>query len=67
MRVLQDQYYPVKLDNTNRIVVLDEAGNIRPEAVKELSKENKINIAKIVWLSRKDSPKLYGSIVLYDG
>jgi hypothetical protein len=30
-----------------------------------LEKENEVKIAKVSWLSRKDSPKAYGSMVVY--
>jgi hypothetical protein len=65
LRVLRDQYYPVKVDNANRTAVLDEKGEIRPGAAETLGKENNITIAKLVWLSKKDTHKLYGSMVVY--
>ena len=30
-----------------------------------LGKENNVQIAKLAWLSKKDNPKAYGSIVIY--
>ena len=30
-----------------------------------LGKENEVNIAKIIWLSRRDKGKAYGSMVVY--
>ncbi|EED22525.1 conserved hypothetical protein [Talaromyces stipitatus ATCC 10500] len=65
MRILCDQLYPVKIDNTNRTAVLDADGNILPGAAEALGKENNVNIAKISWLSKKDSHKAYGSMVVY--
>ncbi|EED17393.1 conserved hypothetical protein [Talaromyces stipitatus ATCC 10500] len=65
MRVLRDQLYPVKIDNANQTAVLDADGNILPGAVEVLGKENNVNIAKISWISKKDSNKAYGSIVVY--
>jgi hypothetical protein len=65
LRVLRDQLYPIKVDNANRSAVLDQNGSIRPEAVEVLGKENEVRIAKIAWLSRKDTAKAYGSIMIY--
>jgi hypothetical protein len=64
-RVLRDQLYPVKVDNANRTTVLDKDGNILLGVVEALGKENEVDIAKIAWLSRKDVPKAYGSMVVY--
>jgi hypothetical protein len=65
VRVLRDQLYPVRIDNANRTAVLDAEGNILPGAAEALGRENEVNIAKIAWLSRKDSGKAYGSMVVY--
>lgn len=64
-RVLRDQLYPVKVDNANRMAVLDSEGNILPGAPEALGAENKVSIAKISWLSKKESGKPYGSMVVY--
>ncbi|EED11596.1 hypothetical protein TSTA_107870 [Talaromyces stipitatus ATCC 10500] len=64
-RVLRDQLYPVKIDNANRTAILDIDGNVLPGAVEALGKENNVDIAKITWLSKKDSNKAYGSMVVY--
>jgi hypothetical protein len=64
-RVLGDQLYPVRIDNANRIAILDTDGSILPGAAEALGKENEVNIAKIAWLSRRDSAKAYGSMVIY--
>ena len=64
-RVLRDQLYPVKVDNANRTAVLDADGNVPPGAVEALGKENEVNIAKIAWLSSKETYKAYGSMVVY--
>jgi hypothetical protein len=64
-RVPQDQCHPVKVDNACRTAVLDEHGELRTGAVEMLEKENEVRIAKISWLSRKDLPKAYGSMVVY--
>lgn len=64
-RVLRDQWYPVKVDNACRTALLDEHGELRNGAVEMLEKENEVRIAKVSWLSRKDLPKAYGSMVVY--
>lgn len=64
-RVLRDQWYPVKVDNACRTAVLDEFGELRTGIVEMLEKENEVKIARISWLSRKDLPKAYGSMVVY--
>lgn len=63
--VLWDQWYPVKVDNACRTAVLDEFGELRTGIVEMLEKENEVKIAKVSWLSRKDLPKAYGSMVVY--
>lgn len=64
-RVLRDQWYPVKVGNACRTAVLDENGELRVGVTEMLEKENEVNIARLSWLSRKDSPKAYGSMVVY--
>lgn len=64
-RVLRDELYPIKVDSVNRTAVLDENGNIRQGAAEALGQENETTVAKISWLSKKDVPKAYGSMVVY--
>jgi hypothetical protein len=64
-RILRDQLYPVKVDNVNRSAVLDSEGNVLVGAAEALGKENNVTIAKISWLSKRDSGKAYGSMVIY--
>ena len=64
-RVLRDQLYPVKVDNINRAAVLDQEGKVLPGAMEALGQENEVQVAKMAWLSRKDSVKAYGSMVVY--
>jgi hypothetical protein len=64
-RVLRDQWYPIKVDNACRTAVLDKNGEVRAGVTEMLEKENDVKIAKLSWLSRKDSPKAYGSMVVY--
>jgi hypothetical protein len=46
-RIIQDDLYPIRVDSINRTAVLDEAGNVRPEAVEALSKENDTQVTKV--------------------
>jgi hypothetical protein len=64
-RVLRDQWFPVKVDNANRTAILDHEGKVREGAAEALGKENGVQIAKLAWLSRKDTGKAYGSMVIY--
>ncbi|EED17169.1 conserved hypothetical protein [Talaromyces stipitatus ATCC 10500] len=65
IQALQTQLYPVKIDNANQTVILDRDSNVLPGAIKTLGKENNVDIAKISWLSKKDTNKAYGSMVVY--
>ncbi|KAM9873442.1 reverse transcriptase [Verticillium dahliae] len=65
VRVFRDELYPVKFDNVNRTAVLGENGNIRPGAAQVFGQENEATVAKMSWLSQKDIPKAYGSMVVY--
>ncbi|KAJ5085332.1 hypothetical protein N7532_010103 [Penicillium argentinense] len=64
-RVLRDELYPIKVDSVNKAVVLDEKDEIRAGATAAFSEENEVTVAKIAWLSRKESAKAYGSMVVY--
>jgi len=64
-RVLRDQLYPVKVDNVNRTAVIDSDSKILPGAAEALSQENDVQVAKVAWLSRRDTAKAYGSMVVY--
>lgn len=65
VQVLQDKLYPIKVDSVNKAAVLDENDEIRAGAAAVFSEENEATIAKIAWLSRKESGKWYGSMVVY--
>lgn len=65
LRALRDQFYLVKVDNANCSAELDRDGSIRPEAAEVLGRENEVRIAKMAWLSKKDTAKAYGSMVVY--
>ncbi|KAH8193570.1 hypothetical protein TruAng_012264 [Truncatella angustata] len=64
-RVLRDELYPIKVDSVNRTAALDENGNIRQGAAEAFGQENETTVAKISWLSKKEVPKAYGSMVVY--
>jgi hypothetical protein len=57
--------YPVEVDNMNRAAVLDQEGKLLPRAMETFGQENQVQISKMAWLSRKDSAKTYGSMVVY--
>lgn len=65
VRVLRDQLFPVKVDGVNRFAVLDENNQVRLDITDKLGKENEVEIAKLAWLSKKENPKAYGSMVIY--
>ncbi|SCO54574.1 related to reverse transcriptase [Fusarium fujikuroi] len=65
IRVLRDDLYPIKVDNVSRTAVLNEMNEIRTEAAETLGRENDTEVAKIAWLSKRDIPKAYGSMVVY--
>jgi hypothetical protein len=59
-RVLHDQWYPSKINNINRAAVVDAEGKVLPGPVEMVAKENETQVAKLSWLSYKDSGKAYG-------
>src|SRR6201999_4482936 len=61
-RVLRDELYPIKVDSVNQAAVLEEKNEIGAEAAAAFSEENDATVAKIAWLSKKDSAKAYGSM-----
>lgn len=64
-RVLRDELYPIKVDSVNKAAVLDDKDEIRAGATAAFSEENEATVAKIAWLSKKESAKAYGSMVVY--
>lgn len=52
--MLSDQWYPIKVNNACRVAVLDENGEVQTGVMAMLEKENKVKIAKLLWLSWKD-------------
>lgn len=65
VRVLRDELYPIKVDNVRRTAVLDDGGEVLAGAAETFGQENEAKVAKIAWLSRRDVPKAYGSMVVY--
>jgi len=49
--MLQNDLFPIRADNVNRLAMLDETVKVRTGATKDLSKENDTRIAKIGWLT----------------
>lgn len=47
------------------MAVIDENGDVLPGAAEVLGEENEVSIGKIRWISRRDSGKAYGSMVVY--
>jgi hypothetical protein len=50
---------------SGRTAIIDHDGKILPGVVEALGQENDVQIAKVAWLSRRDTAKVYGSMVLY--
>jgi hypothetical protein len=63
--VLHDELYLIKVDSINKAAVLDENGDIRAGAAAAFGEENETIVAKMNWLSNKENPKTYGSMVVY--
>jgi hypothetical protein len=63
--MLRDELYPVKINRVKRTAVLDEKDKIRAGAAEASRGENRTIVAKIAWLSKRDVPKAYESIVVY--
>lgn len=64
-RILRDELYPVKVDNVNRMAVLNTSNDLHPGVAETLGKENDVQVAKVAWLSKRDAHKAYGSMVVY--
>ena len=65
VRVLRDQLYPVKINNTRADVILMPDGSLKPNAASEIAEENGTELAKVAWLSAKNNGRVYGSLVAY--
>lgn len=58
--------FPVKINGARATAVLDPmTGRILESARTAIGEENKCTIAKLGWLSKRDSGKLYGSMVVH--
>ncbi|EGU71763.1 hypothetical protein FOPG_19573 [Fusarium oxysporum f. sp. conglutinans race 2 54008] len=55
----------IRIDNVSRIVVLGERNEVRTEITEMLGRESDTEVAKIAWLSERDIPEVYGSMVVY--
>ncbi|KAF1922248.1 uncharacterized protein M421DRAFT_413468, partial [Didymella exigua CBS 183.55] len=64
-RVLRNKLFLVKVNNIKRTAVLNKKDKSRAGAIEAFSRENRIIVAKIVWLSKRDVLKAYRSIVVY--
>ncbi|KAG7001224.1 Retrovirus-related Pol polyprotein from type-1 retrotransposable element R1 [Fusarium oxysporum f. sp. conglutinans] len=64
-RILRDDLYPIRVDNVSRIAVLNERNEVRTEVTEMLGRENDTEVGKIAWLSKRDVPKAYDSMVVY--
>jgi hypothetical protein len=63
--ILQDNLYPVRVDNISYIAVLDKRNKVRTEITETLGRENNTKVIKITWLTKRDIPKAYGLMVIY--
>ncbi|EGU77237.1 hypothetical protein FOXB_12253, partial [Fusarium oxysporum f. sp. conglutinans Fo5176] len=63
--ILRDDLYPIRVDNVSRMAVLDKRNEVRAAITEMLGQENDTEVAKIAWLSKRDIPKAYGSMVVY--
>jgi hypothetical protein len=64
VRVLRDEYYPIKVDGVSRSAVLDELGKELPGLNDTLNGENDTEVVKGSWLSDR-LLKEHGSMVVY--
>ena len=64
-QILRDDLYPIRVDSVNHMAVLDEMDNIRTRAAEAFGEENNTQVVEIAWLSNRDVPKAYSSMVIY--
>lgn len=64
VRVLREEYYPIKVDGVSRSAILDECGRELQELNQTLSNENATQKTNARWLSHRFL-KERGSIVVY--
>ena len=65
VRVLQDQHFPIKIDNANRCSVLTSGGELLNDIKDQLGLENQVTIPHMRWISNIQNGKLYGSMVVW--
>ena len=64
-RMLRDQLYPVKVNNARTNAVIKPDGLLINDALLSLNENNNTDIAKIAWLSSRQSGKAYGSMAVF--
>jgi hypothetical protein len=66
-RLQAEQWHPIRVDSVYKGAVLkDMAGiEVKEEAKQMVAEENEVQVHKIQWLSKPDSRKIHGSMVLY--
>ena len=65
VKIAPDSLYPVKIDNVRTSSVLHLDGTFKEEIKEMLSNENDTEIARLGWLSAKQTGKAFGSMVVY--
>jgi hypothetical protein len=65
VRVLRDQLFPVKINNVKARAVLLSERSIKKEALAALENKNRVKLAKLAWLSKKDIVKEYSLMIVY--
>ena len=63
-KIAADPLYPIKIDNVRTSSVFHPDSTIK-EIKETLSKENDTEIARLGWLSAKQTGKAFGSMVVY--
>ena len=64
-KIAPDPLYPIKIDNVRTSSVLHPDGTLKEEIKETLSNENNTEIARLGWLSAKQTGKAFGSMVVY--
>jgi hypothetical protein len=66
-RLQAEQWHPIRVDSVYKGAVLKEMGGneVKEEAAGMVAKENDVRVHKIQWLSKPDTGKIHGSMVLY--
>ncbi|HEY5814054.1 MAG TPA: hypothetical protein VIT23_15540, partial [Terrimicrobiaceae bacterium] len=66
-RLQAEQWHPIRVDSVYKGAVLKNMGGheVKEEATQMVAEENEVQVHKIQWLSKPDSSKIHGSMVLY--